>query len=396
MLAMLYPSVCLSLVLGSWLIAPGLWTLAQTLGALWLVSLVGRWITAEIHAFIGGKPVDPKGKAVLITGCDSGFGLELAMRLHARGMRVFAGCLLPDSLGATKLQALSATPAEEGKGSMHVIAPMDVTSDSQVQDAVQQVKKILASEGRTQKEGDQNGDVPNGDQDGSVAEVPQLWALVANAGVIWATELEWGSLEPMRRMLEVNAVGVARTVRAFLPMVRRAKGGRVVITTSLWGYFSIPFSVAYSMSKCAARFFADGLRREMKKFGVRVVSIEPNMYATNLTADGILLPAMDKLWQETSEEVRRDYGQRYYELSRQYLRRELLKSRTEIHEVVDAMETAVLAQRPRFAYRPDGLLRAFQFRLLEIAPPVVQDAFLIRDTQPPASTLPGNRGIARG
>ncbi|KAL3169382.1 hypothetical protein MRX96_016491, partial [Rhipicephalus microplus] len=225
---------------------------------------------------------------------------------------------------------------------------------------------------------------------------PQLWALVANAGVIWATELEWGSLEPMRRMLEVNAVGVARTVRAFLPMVRRAKGGRVVITTSLWGYFSIPFSVAYSMSKCAARFFADGLRREMKKFGVRVVSIEPNMYATNLTADGILLPAMDKLWQETSEEVRRDYGQRYYELSRQYLRRELLKSRTEIHEVVDAMETAVLAQRPRFAYRPDGLLRAFQFRLLEIAPPVVQDAFLIRDTQPPASTLPGNRGIARG
>nr|XP_037286420.1 LOW QUALITY PROTEIN: short-chain dehydrogenase/reductase family 9C member 7-like [Rhipicephalus microplus] len=370
MLAMLYPSVCLSLVVGSWLIAPGLWTLAQTLGALWLVSLVGRWITAEIHAFIGGKPVDPKGKAVLITGCDSGFGLELAMRLHARGMRVFAGCLLPDSLGATKLQALSATPAEEGKGSMHVIAPMDVTSDRQVQDAVQQVKKILASE--------------------------DLWALVANAGVIWATELEWGSLEPMRRMLEVNAVGVARTVRAFLPMVRRAKGGRVVITTSLWGYFSIPFSVAYSMSKCAARFFADGLRREMKKFGVRVVSIEPNMYATNLTADGILLPAMDKLWQETSEEVRRDYGQRYYELSRQYLRRELLKSRTEIHEVVDAMETAVLAQRPRFAYRPDGLLRAFQFRLLEIAPPVVQDAFLIRDTQPPASTLPGNRGIARG
>lgn len=396
MLALVYPSVCLALLLVSWLIVPGLWTLAQTAGALWLVSLVGRWITAELYAFFGGKHVDPKGKAVLITGCDSGFGLELAVRLHARGMRVFAGCLLPDSLGATRLQALSAAPSEEGKGSVHVIAPMDVTSDSQVEDAVNKVKKILSSEGRTQKGGDQGVERPDVDDDFNNSEPPQLWALVANAGVIWATELEWGSLEPMRRMLEVNAVGVARTVRAFLPMVRRAKGGRVVITTSLWGYFSIPFSVAYSMSKCAARFFADGLRREMKKFGVRVVSIEPNMYATNLTADGILLPAMDKLWQETSEEVRRDYGQGYYELSRQYLRRELLKSRTEVHEVVDAMETAVLAQRPRFAYRPDGLLRALQFRLLEIAPPVVQDAFLIRDTQPPASTLPGNRGIARG
>ncbi|KAL1480694.1 hypothetical protein MTO96_050812 [Rhipicephalus appendiculatus] len=243
---------------------------------IWLALLFFLWRLADIaQRQVIGAHFDTRN----VERCDSGFGLELAMRLHARGMRVFAGCLLPDSLGATKLKALSATPTEEGKGTMHVIAPMDVTSDSQVEDAVNQVKKILASEGRPQKEGDQNGDLPNGDQDGSVTEVPQLFALVANAGVIWATELEWGSLEPMRRMLEVNAVGVARTVRAFLPMVRRAKGGRVVITTSLWGYFSIPFSVAYSMSKCAARFFADGLRREMKKFGVRVVSIEPNMYA---------------------------------------------------------------------------------------------------------------------
>lgn len=395
MLALVYPSVCASVALVTWLVAPGLWTLAQTAGALWLLSVVGRWITEELYARIGGQHVDPKGKAVLITGCDSGFGLELAVRLHSRGMRVFAACLLPDSLGANKLRALSVTPSEEGKGSVHVIAPMDVTSDSQVEDAVKQVTKILAGEGRTDKEEDQGAGRPD-DDDGGIAEAPQLWALVANAGVIWASELEWGSLEPMRRMLEVNAVGVARTVRAFLPMVRRTKGGRVVITTSLWGYFAIPFSVAYSMSKCAARFFADGLRREMKKFGVRVVSIEPNMYATNLTADGILLPAMDKLWQETSEEVRRDYGQGYYELSRQYLRRALIKSRTEIHEVVDAMEAAVLAQRPRFAYRPDGPLRALQFGMLEMAPPIVQDAFLIRDTQPPASTLPGNRGIARG
>ncbi|XP_065287385.2 short-chain dehydrogenase/reductase family 9C member 7-like [Dermacentor albipictus] len=395
MLGLVYPSVCASLALVSWLIAPWLWTLAQTAGALWLLSVVGRRITEELNALTGGKHVDPEGKAVLITGCDSGFGLELALRLHSRGMRVFAACLLPDSLGANKLRALSSSPSEEGRGSVHVIAPMDVTSDSQVEDAVQQVTKILAAQGRTDKEGDDQG-AGRPDGDDGVAEAPRLWAVVANAGVIWASELEWGSLEPMRRMLEVNAVGVARTVRAFLPMVRRTKGGRVVITTSLWGYFAIPFSVAYSMSKCAARFFADGLRREMKKFGVRVVSIEPNMYATNLTADGILLPAMDKLWQETSEEVRRDYGQGYYELSRQYLRRQLVKSRTEIHEVVDAMETAVLARRPRLAYRPDGPLRALQFGLLEIAPPLVQDAFLIRDTQPPASTLPGNRGIARG
>lgn len=35
-----------------------------------------------------------QGKAVLITGCDSGFGHALAKHLHTLGFTVFAGCLL--------------------------------------------------------------------------------------------------------------------------------------------------------------------------------------------------------------------------------------------------------------------------------------------------------------
>lgn len=393
----LYLSVLAALVVTPWLVVPWLWTLAQVLGALWLLSLVARWITEEMLAFNGAQHVDPRGKAVLITGCDSGFGLELAVRLHNRGLRVFAGCLMPDSQGANRLRAL-ASEVGEGKGSVHVLAPMDVTSDKQVQDAVQQVTKILTREGSAaqhqREEQDHGGAQP---EDDGVAEVPQLWAMVANAGVICASELEWGSLEPLSRMMEVNAVGVARSVRAFLPLVRRAKGGRVVICSSLWSHFAIPFSVGYCMSKCAARFFTDGLRREMRKFGVRVVSVEPNMYATNLTADNILVPLMDKQWQESSDQVRRDYGQAYYELCRQWLRRGLAReSRTEVHEVVDAMEAAVLAQKPRFAYRPDGLFRAIQWRLLALASPGLQDAVLVKRLQPPATAITGARGIARG
>lgn len=39
-------------------------------------------------------PIQAEGKAVLITGCDKGFGHALAKQLHARGFTVFAGCLL--------------------------------------------------------------------------------------------------------------------------------------------------------------------------------------------------------------------------------------------------------------------------------------------------------------
>lgn len=384
-LQLVYPSVCAALALVAWLGPPWLWGAAKILGALWLLSLLARWLTEELCAKLGSAHVDPAGKAVLITGCDSGFGLELAVRLHARGLRVFAGCLLPDSAGAQRLRALAAA----GDKTMHVIAPMDVTSDSQVNDAVQRVTELLSKGSKGEGGEDQQPQQQHSD------EPPALWAVVANAGIISASELEWGSLEPTRRMIEVNALGVARTARAFLPLVRRAKG-RVVILTSLWGQFSIPLSVGYCMSKCAARFFADGLRREMKKFGVRVVSIEPNMYATSLTAEDLLVPAMDKQWADTSDQVRRDYGQAYYEGSRQQLRRALGESSTQLHEVLDALEAAVLARRPRITYRPDGLLRGLQWSLLFLAPPPLLDAIFNSFTQAPASLLPGARGIARG
>ena len=39
-------------------------------------------------------PTQAEGKAVLVTGCDKGFGHALAKQLHANGFTVFAGCLL--------------------------------------------------------------------------------------------------------------------------------------------------------------------------------------------------------------------------------------------------------------------------------------------------------------
>ena len=44
---------------------------------------------------------------VLITGCDTGFGHELAKRLDKRGCHVFAGCLTES--GETKLKKISSS-----------------------------------------------------------------------------------------------------------------------------------------------------------------------------------------------------------------------------------------------------------------------------------------------
>lgn len=44
------------------------------------------------------------------------------------------------------------------------------------------------------------------------------------------------------------------------------------------GRFTVPAFAAYSMSKKACIAFSDGLRQEMAKFGVKVITIEPGLY----------------------------------------------------------------------------------------------------------------------
>ncbi|XP_042882082.1 D-beta-hydroxybutyrate dehydrogenase, mitochondrial-like [Penaeus japonicus] len=125
----------------------------------WTLFL-GLWVaTAAVYVLASALQVSPKGRAVLITGCDSGFGLGLALHLDKLGFRVFAGCLLATGGGEGSRRL-----RKEGSDRLHVLQ-LDVTSTEQIKKAVEEVKKkMLKGE--------------------------QLWGLVNNAG--WAT---YGELE---------------------------------------------------------------------------------------------------------------------------------------------------------------------------------------------------------
>ncbi len=59
----------------------------------------------SVYWLFGGKSklnIDPSRSIVIITGCDSGFGLMTAKKLTSMGYLVVAGCLLPESVGALK------------------------------------------------------------------------------------------------------------------------------------------------------------------------------------------------------------------------------------------------------------------------------------------------------
>lgn len=144
--------------------------------------------------------VDINGKAVFITGCDSGFGKELACRLDGMGFHVFAGCLAPDREGAKSLK-------EATSPNLHIV-PIDVTDDFQVMKAMQYVRDNL------------------GDN--------QLWAVVNNAGVATFCEIEWCSVREFMNIMDINVFGIVRVTKAFLPLLRRSEG-RVVNVASLAG-----------------------------------------------------------------------------------------------------------------------------------------------------------------
>lgn len=106
------------------------------------------------------------------------------------------------------------------------------------------------------------------------------------------------------------------------------------------------------------------------------------MYATNLTADQIIIPTMERQWNDTPEDVRKEYGEAYFEKCKEYLKKGLADSRTNIQEVIDDLERAVVCEQPKFAYHPDGFWRGLQWRLLYIAPPAMQDFIFNSFSQP--------------
>ncbi|KAL3238841.1 hypothetical protein MRX96_021870 [Rhipicephalus microplus] len=260
----------------------------------------------------GSHANDVVKKAVFITGCDTGFGHELAKRLDAAGFQVLAGCLNPSSEGATMLRDFCSA-------SLRVLH-LDVTREEHFRRA----SKTLAAELG-----------PRG-----------LWAVVANAGMMSAGELEWGSLDAARYLFEVNVA---------------------VIVASVAGRLTYPGLAFYCMSKHAVISLADGLRREMRKWDILVSTIEPVLYRTKMAMPEHIQCTVDQSWQDTPASVREVYGKTYFEQFRSrcldFLSR---RCREDLYEVVDNMVHAVRSRRPRRSYFCGGAKDKFRLALLRL------------------------------
>lgn len=183
-------------------------------------------------------------KVVLITGCSTGIGRDLAVRLSESGYTVIATARRPETLANIEV-ALK--------------LPLDVTQADSVRSAVECTFQRFG----------------------------RVDVLVNNAGYAVRGAIEETSDRHVQEMFDTNLFGVMRLIRAVVPHMREQKAGCIINVSSIAGKRSTPANGAYSASKFALEALSDALRFELAPFGIKVVVIEPGSIQTHFMATAI-------------------------------------------------------------------------------------------------------------
>ena len=280
---------------------------------------------------------------VVITGCDTGFGRELALDLFKNGVApsppkrnrsvgvfgmgdsekfesckydsacytIFATCYSEGSTKQISELADSFTSKTVTKNNTIVPFQMDVTSDSSCDNFQSQLESYIL------KKDNKNNKV-------------FFHSLINNAGIGTPGLVDWLPLaspdgqrtHAMKNDMEVNYWGAVRSLKACLPTIKRQacmadrsnryRGSVIVNVTSMAGLVSMAGMSAYSSSKFACEAWSTALRGELwKPWGVSVTTCNPSFHKTPLV-DGIG-GGFDRLWKNTmTDEKKKEYGASFF------------------------------------------------------------------------------------
>jgi NAD(P)-dependent dehydrogenase (short-subunit alcohol dehydrogenase family) len=113
-----------------------------------------------------------------------------------------------------------------------------------------------------------------------VQQAGRIDLVVNNAGIGLLGAVEESSIAQAQRLFDVNVFGVARVVSAVLPVMREQKHGRIVNMSSILGLIPSPFNAFYASTKHAIEGYSESLDHEVRRFGIRVVLVEPGVTRT--------------------------------------------------------------------------------------------------------------------
>ena len=188
-------------------------------------------------------------KNIIITGVSSGIGRDALRLLHQKGYHIF-GSVRKETDAKLLIEAYP-------QGFTPLIF------DVQDQDAVSQAAKVVYD------------------------TCDRIDALINNAGIAVPGPLQFVSEADFEKQMDVNLKSVRRITNTFLPLLGATtdfKGapGRIINISSVSGLFSSPFNGPYSISKHALESMTDVYRRELRRYGIKVMAIEPGPIKTKI------------------------------------------------------------------------------------------------------------------
>jgi NAD(P)-dependent dehydrogenase (short-subunit alcohol dehydrogenase family) len=186
-----------------------------------------------------------EGRVALVTGGSRGLGLLIARELGRLGARVTIVARDADALQRARQDLES-----------HDIEASVVVADLSVGlDAARVVENVIAREG-------------------------QLDVLVNNAGVIKVGPLEHMTAPDFDEAMRIHFWAPLHTMRAAIPHMRRAGGGRIVNISSIGGKLGVPHLVPYCASKFALTGLSTAARAELARDNIFVTTVCPGLMRT--------------------------------------------------------------------------------------------------------------------
>lgn len=218
--------------------------LLRNRGKLLLAAGLGAGLAGK-EALRRLRAIDLPDRVVLITGSSRGLGLLLAREFAHEGCRLV--------ICARDGQELERARHALQKTEVEVMARCcDLTDQNQVRELVDAVMQRFG----------------------------RIDILVNNAGVIQVGPLESMTLQDFQESMKVMFWGALYPTLAVLPQMVERRQGRIVNVTSIGGKISVPHLLPYCCAKFAAVGFSQGLRAELRKDGVRVVTVVPGLMRT--------------------------------------------------------------------------------------------------------------------
>ncbi len=194
-------------------------------------------------------------KTALVTGANSGMGLETTKLLSSSGIQVFAGVRSEE--GVSTINELS-----DSLSIPPIPVIMDVTNNESIEKAIRWIENNNAN---------------------------NLDFLINNAGYGLVSSVEEATDEMFIRQFDVNVFGVFRTCRAIIPIMRKQGSGHIINVSSFLGKMGLPYLAHYNASKYAVEGITDSLRYELAEFGIKVTTVAPGLFKTSFANKGLEL-----------------------------------------------------------------------------------------------------------